>query len=143
MFEIELTICRKMDLALNNLHRLICHKTQPTFFWNLALRHVSFFFFVRTPLGVPHFCLTSCASWICCFRLNLFEHPRLHRWLKHWVWWCYEPGRIACCRSLRGSFHIYHYENCSRRGSIVLRLSLDVPTTILGCIFFSMLLRDF
>ena len=28
--EIELTICIKMDLALNNLQRLICHKTQPT-----------------------------------------------------------------------------------------------------------------
>ena len=26
--EIELTICMKMDLALNNLQRLICHKTQ-------------------------------------------------------------------------------------------------------------------
>ena len=29
MFEIELTICIKMDLALNDLERLICHKTQP------------------------------------------------------------------------------------------------------------------
>ena len=28
MFEIELFICIKMDLALNNLQRLICHKTQ-------------------------------------------------------------------------------------------------------------------
>ena len=26
----ELVICIKMDLALNNLQRLICHKTQPT-----------------------------------------------------------------------------------------------------------------
>ena len=30
MFEIELIICIKMDLALNNLQRLICYKTQPT-----------------------------------------------------------------------------------------------------------------
>ena len=30
LFEIELTICIKMDLVLNNLQRLICHKTQPT-----------------------------------------------------------------------------------------------------------------
>ena len=30
MFEIELVICIKMDLALNNLQRLICHKTQTT-----------------------------------------------------------------------------------------------------------------
>ena len=30
MFEIELIIYRKMDLASNNLQRLICHKTQPT-----------------------------------------------------------------------------------------------------------------
>ena len=28
LFEIELIICMKMDLALNNLRRLICHKTQ-------------------------------------------------------------------------------------------------------------------
>ena len=28
MFEIELFICIKMELALNNLQRLICHKTQ-------------------------------------------------------------------------------------------------------------------
>ena len=30
LFEIELIIHIKMDLALNNLQRLICHKTQPT-----------------------------------------------------------------------------------------------------------------
>ena len=30
LFEIELIICIKMDLALNNLQRLICHKTQKT-----------------------------------------------------------------------------------------------------------------
>ena len=30
LFEIKVTICIKMDLALNNLQRLICHKTQPT-----------------------------------------------------------------------------------------------------------------
>ena len=30
MFEIELIICIKMRLALNNLQRLICHKTQTT-----------------------------------------------------------------------------------------------------------------
>ena len=30
LFEIELTIYIKMDLALNNLQRLICHKTQLT-----------------------------------------------------------------------------------------------------------------
>ena len=30
MFEIELIIYIKMDLALNNLQRLICHKTQQT-----------------------------------------------------------------------------------------------------------------
>ena len=30
MFELELIICIKMDLALNNQQRLICHKTQPT-----------------------------------------------------------------------------------------------------------------
>ena len=30
MFEIELIIWIKMDLALDNLQKLICHKTQPT-----------------------------------------------------------------------------------------------------------------
>ena len=30
LFEIDWIICIKMDLALNNLQRLICHKTQPT-----------------------------------------------------------------------------------------------------------------
>ena len=30
MFEIELIICIKMDLALNNLQRLICHQTKTT-----------------------------------------------------------------------------------------------------------------
>ena len=29
VFEIQLTICIKIDLVLNNLQRLICHKTQP------------------------------------------------------------------------------------------------------------------
>ena len=29
-FEIELIIYIKMDLELNNLQKLICHKTQPT-----------------------------------------------------------------------------------------------------------------
>ena len=28
LFEIELIICLKMDLALNNSQRLICHETQ-------------------------------------------------------------------------------------------------------------------
>ena len=30
LFEIDLIIYIKLDLALNNLQRLICHKTQPT-----------------------------------------------------------------------------------------------------------------
>ena len=30
LFEIEYIICIKLDLALNNLQRLICHKTLPT-----------------------------------------------------------------------------------------------------------------
>ena len=29
--EIEQTICTKIDLALNKLQRLICHKTQPNY----------------------------------------------------------------------------------------------------------------
>ena len=30
MFQIELIICLKMDLALNNLQTLVCHETQTT-----------------------------------------------------------------------------------------------------------------
>ena len=30
MFEVELIICIKIDLALNSLQRFICHKTQTT-----------------------------------------------------------------------------------------------------------------
>ena len=30
LFEIEQIFCIKIDLALNNLQRLICHKIQPT-----------------------------------------------------------------------------------------------------------------
>ena len=30
LFVIKLIICTKIDLALNNLQRLICQKTQPT-----------------------------------------------------------------------------------------------------------------
>ena len=30
LFEIELIIRMKIDLALNNQHGLVCHKTQPT-----------------------------------------------------------------------------------------------------------------
>ena len=50
MFEIELIIYIKMDLALNNLQKLICHKTHPTnqltnlffsvFFGFLSPRHL-------------------------------------------------------------------------------------------------------
>ena len=33
LFEIELSISIKMDLALNNLQRLICHKTPTKPIW--------------------------------------------------------------------------------------------------------------
>ena len=37
LFELELLFCIKMDLVLNNLQRLICHKTQTNYilaeFW--------------------------------------------------------------------------------------------------------------
>ena len=40
LFEIELIICIKMDLALNNLQRLICHKIQPiTYSYVLTYTH--------------------------------------------------------------------------------------------------------
>ena len=46
LFEIDLIIHIKMDLALNNLQRLICHKTQPnqpaTF--NILIRIIDYMF---------------------------------------------------------------------------------------------------
>ncbi len=39
--KIKLSIYIKMDLALNNLQRLICHKTQPTNKPTVSKRHVS------------------------------------------------------------------------------------------------------
>ena len=53
MFEIDLTICIKMDLALNNLQWLIYHKTQPTnqhfcchskFIFSIGVSQLSCFF---------------------------------------------------------------------------------------------------
>ena len=40
LFEMELFICIKVDLALNNLQGLICHKNQTNnnIGWNLSLR---------------------------------------------------------------------------------------------------------
>ncbi len=63
LFEIELNICIKMDLALNNLQKLKCHETELTYRalwldspcgvmdnvldWNIETdrRHIIFFFF--------------------------------------------------------------------------------------------------
>ena len=52
MFEIELTICIKIDLALNNPQRLIRHKTQPTKpnqCWNLDVLDFSLIFNSLSP----------------------------------------------------------------------------------------------
>ena len=51
MFELKLFICIKMDLALNNLKWLICHKTKPK-----LLRIVYFGFNVIGPKGVVLCC---------------------------------------------------------------------------------------
>ena len=47
-FEIELIICIKMDLALNNLWKLICHKTQTNNQTNLT--KPTFYSLILTPL---------------------------------------------------------------------------------------------
>ena len=51
MFEIELFICIKMDLALNNRQWLICHKTKPNFhfffcIWSCQIKITSEQFYV-------------------------------------------------------------------------------------------------
>ena len=59
LFEIELIICIKMDLTLNNLQRLIYHKTQPTnqplllfyyrerlWYWYIKYIQLLFFLFI-------------------------------------------------------------------------------------------------
>ena len=58
LFEIELTIYIKMDLALNNLQRLICHKpNQPTLFIFILL--------LLLPL-LQLFLAILLASWVQC-----------------------------------------------------------------------------
>ena len=64
MFEIELTICIKMDLALNNLHRLICHKFQRTNQLNMNIR----FMFVNQLHSWP-------VSWSCRIHLSRGLRP--------------------------------------------------------------------
>ena len=51
LFEIELVICIKMDLVLNNQQRLICHKTQTT---NRTIKSLWLFLF-RTILIILSF----------------------------------------------------------------------------------------
>ena len=58
MFEIELFICIKMDLVLNNLQRLICHKTLTTnerkillCWWDQDLRLLSQFQYCLVFIG--------------------------------------------------------------------------------------------
>ena len=60
MFEIELIICIKMELTLNNLQRLKCHKTQPTnkifFIFGFSLFFsLSSFYFHFCPFYLPFF----------------------------------------------------------------------------------------
>ena len=54
LFEIELIICTKMDLAFDNLQRLICHKTQTNKQTNIHLHTVKYFqvFLYNTNLSI-------------------------------------------------------------------------------------------
>ena len=60
LFEMELFICIKMDLALNNLQRLIHHKTetnnQPTFLnvQKEIFRNVTFSFAIQKRVNFTH-----------------------------------------------------------------------------------------
>ena len=92
MFGIELTICIKIDLALNNLKKLICHKTQPTFFFFfffffffniplahllhlfLILRSISFFSFTCNFFIVPLSLFLFLPSCICMIKISRIVH---------------------------------------------------------------------
>ena len=76
MFEIELIICIKMDLAFNNLHGLICHKTPTTkqphtriyiyiyIYIHSFLNSVSFFKYISYPV------LSDSVFPYICYRIN-------------------------------------------------------------------------
>ena len=105
MFEIELIICIKMDLASNNLQRLICHKTQTTnkpktLIYTLSLflpqvkiiinSFISFFSFFRKMAVISknwktfftlRNCLLQCQIWllnkdICIWKNNFKNYMR-------------------------------------------------------------------
>ena len=76
MFEIELFICIKMDLALNNLKRLICHKNQPNKQSSSYKLQILFFLFIPSILSCS---LSLSLSLSLSFSLSLYHaHARTH-----------------------------------------------------------------
>ena len=77
---------------------IICVSVGPEFFLSFlkfSIKALLIHFLVWSPLGVPHFCKTSCAGWICCLHSYLFGHSCLHEWLECCGSECHEQGRIA------------------------------------------------
>ena len=80
MFEIELIIYIKMDLALDNLQRLICHKTQPTNQPIANLKHLSpwsyLYLNTRSVCSVGWSCRINWLRLCWGLRPHPNEHPR-------------------------------------------------------------------
>ena len=80
MFEIELIICIKIDLALNNLQKLICHKTQsinqPTFFLSIPLHSASLSLSLSLSRPTASLLSLSISYFYCILSLSLSLSPQ-------------------------------------------------------------------
>ena len=108
MFEIELFICIKIELALNNLQRLICHKTQTNkqikLFFLLFFNYFSRVSCMFLLIGVAwFFLLIEDSFFMLChfFFLNFYRGQ-------------YFALSLVGMQLLLGSFHILHLENDSQ-----------------------------
>ena len=81
MFEIEPFICIKMDLALNNLQWLVCHKTQPnqTKLTVLCDRKI-----VYDYIGLPIFTLILHISYIIYIYIYIYIYQKFSKILVKW-----------------------------------------------------------
>ena len=97
----------------------MCRSIVFPFFFEMLI-----YFLVQNLLDVPHFCLMSCLSWICCLHFYLFHVPTNDENVVFW------DATSKVMRSI------------SSLTLVVLRLPLNVATIILGFIF-SMLWSGF
>ena len=78
---------------------------------------------MKSQLDILDFCLTSCVSRICYFRLCLFEHSYLHKGLEHCVWEYIRPKKIVHHRRWWYPFHLL----------LLVRLSQEM-IVVKGCL---------